>query len=156
MKDELRGQTQGSETPSPPKIGFSRKLLPLSRLEGQTEKLMFPEPSGQGHVEDDGTRQAYVVSETPSQRRERGQPECFSPLPVISDLCLPGSNPASAFSAAAWAMQPSGVLLSDTEKSRRKVRNGFEYKQYTPWRCHHGACYSVKELMIHWRKPSSY
>lgn len=58
---------------------------------------MFPEPSGQGHLEDDRTRQAYVVSKTPSQRRERGQPEFFSPLPIISDLCLSGSNPAYAF-----------------------------------------------------------
>lgn len=67
-----------SPLPPTPEVGSSRKLLLLSRLEGQKEKLMFPDPRGQGHLDGDGTRQGCLVTieetqlgpESLSQRRE--------------------------------------------------------------------------------------
>lgn len=50
-------------TPVPfPKMSSSRKLPLLPRPEGQREKLIFPEPSGQGHLGEDGSRQVYLVA----------------------------------------------------------------------------------------------
>ena len=56
-----------------PDTGKSQKLLRHPKRQGQREKLMLPQPSGQSRLEGDGTRQACLVVK---KRYSQGQ-RCY-------------------------------------------------------------------------------